>query len=117
MNRKEQVFEIIRAKPGLTDVELHCELAQHSWAVLRLGRWVSFGPTYGSLYVALEELARDGLIDINRGEVTSEKRARRPPLRFYPRTRSMHSNADAGPEVAEHELKEGFRSEQQPGLG
>jgi DNA-binding PadR family transcriptional regulator len=87
MNIKEQLLEIIRAKPGLTGEELHREVAQRSWAVLRLGKWVLFGPTYGSMYVALEELVREDLINRNRGEATSEGRRARGPLRFYPRLR------------------------------
>jgi DNA-binding PadR family transcriptional regulator len=85
MNIKEQLLEIIRAKPGLTDEELHREVAQRSWAVLRLGKWALFGPTYGSMYVALEELVREGLINRNRGEATSKEPRARGPLRFYPR--------------------------------
>jgi DNA-binding PadR family transcriptional regulator len=91
MNIKEQLLEIIRAKPGLTGEELHREVAQRSWAVLRLGKWVLFGPTYGSMYVALEELFREGLINRNRG--TSEER--RGPLRFYPRP--IHALTDQEP--------------------
>jgi hypothetical protein len=92
MNIKEQVLEIIRAKPGLTGEEVHRELAQRSWAVLRVGKWVLFGPTYGSMYVALEELVREGFIYRNRGEAISEERGARGPLRFYPRP--IHATAD-----------------------
>jgi DNA-binding PadR family transcriptional regulator len=85
MNIKEQLLEVIRANPGLTGDELRRELARRSWAVLQLGKWVMFGPTYGSIYVALAELAREGLVNMKRGEVTSEGLIRqRRPLRFYP---------------------------------
>ena len=87
MNVKEQLLEIVKTIPGLTDVELHHELAVRTWAVQRLGMWAAmFGPTYGAMYVALQQLARDGLVDANRGEAAAEERkGRRAPLRFYPR--------------------------------
>jgi hypothetical protein len=87
MNVKEQLLEIVKTLPGLTDVELHRELAVRTWAAQRLGRWAAmFGPTYGAMYVALQQLARDGLVHTNRGEVAAEERKRRrAPLRFYPR--------------------------------
>lgn len=100
MNRKEKLLEIIRANPGLTGDEVRRELAQRSWAALRLGKWVVFGPTYGSTYVALEELAREGLINITRGEATSEERkGRRRPLRFYPRP--SHATVEVTDHAAE----------------
>ncbi len=89
MNVKEQLLEIVKTIPGLTDVELHHELAVRTWAVQRLGMWAAmFGPTYGAMYVALQQLARDGLVDANRGEAAAEaeeRKRRRAPLRFYPR--------------------------------
>jgi hypothetical protein len=108
MNRKEKLLEIIRANPGLTGDQVRRELAQRSWAALRLGKWVMFGPTYGSMYVALEELARDGFIDINRGEATSEARkGRRRPLRFYPRpTPAIQSSTEPVVAVGDHEAEE-----------
>jgi hypothetical protein len=107
-NIKEQLLEIIQANPGLTEIEVHRELSQRSWAVLRLGKWVVFGPTYGSMYVALEELAREGLININRGEGTSEERkGRRRPLRFYPRpTPAIQSSTEPAVGVGDHAAEE-----------
>ncbi len=82
-----QLLEIIQAKPGLTAVEIHRALAKRSWAAQRFGKWAEmFGPTYGAMYVALAQLARDGFVNVNRGEATAEGRKwRRPPLRFYAR--------------------------------
>jgi hypothetical protein len=87
MNVKEQLLEIVKTIPGLTDVELHHELAVRTWAVQRLGMWAAiFGPTYGAMYVALQQLTRDGLVDAKRSEAAAEERKRRrAPLRFYPR--------------------------------
>src|SRR5215475_3437762 len=63
-----QLLEIIQANPGLTAVEIHRALAKRSWAAQRLGKWAAmFSPTYGAMYVALAQLARDGSININRG--------------------------------------------------
>ena len=80
-----QLLKIIQASPGLTAVEIHRALAQRSWAARRFGKWAAvFGPTYGSMYVALAHLARDGSINVNRGEATAERRkGRRRALRFY----------------------------------
>jgi hypothetical protein len=48
-----QLLEIIQT-PGLTAVEIHRALAKRSWAARRFGKWAAmFGPTYGSMYVAL----------------------------------------------------------------
>ncbi len=86
MNVKEQLLEIVKTIPGLTDVELHRELAVRTWAVQRFGIWAAmFGPTYGAMYVALQELARDGLVASIRGEAAPHEPKRRAPLRFYPR--------------------------------
>jgi hypothetical protein len=77
-----QLLEIIQANPGLTAVEIHRMLANRSWASQRFGKWAAmFGPTYGALYVALAQLARDGAVNVNRGEATAESKGR--PLRFY----------------------------------
>jgi DNA-binding PadR family transcriptional regulator len=85
MNIKEELLETIQANPGLTAVEIRRALAKRSWAAKRFGEWATiFGPTYGAMYVALAQLARDGSVDINRGEATAEKRKRRP-LRYYAR--------------------------------
>jgi DNA repair exonuclease SbcCD ATPase subunit len=80
-----QLLEIIQANPGLTAVEIHRALAKRSWAAQRFGKWATmFGPTYGAMYVALAQLARDGAVSLNRGEATAERRrGRRRPLRFY----------------------------------
>jgi DNA repair exonuclease SbcCD ATPase subunit len=82
-----QLLEIIQANPGLTAVEIHRALAERSWAAQRFGKWATmFGPTYGAMYVALAQLARDGSVDVNRGEATAERRqGGRRPLRFYAR--------------------------------
>jgi hypothetical protein len=82
-----QLLEIIQANPGLTAVEIHRALAKRSWAAQRFGKWaMMFGPTYGATYVALAQLARDGAVDINRGEATAEtSKGGRRPLRFYAR--------------------------------
>jgi DNA-binding PadR family transcriptional regulator len=85
MNIKEQLLETIQANPGLTADEIRRELAKHSWAAQRFGEWAAmFGPTYGALYVALAQLARDGSVDTNGGEATAEKRKGRA-LRYYAR--------------------------------
>jgi DNA repair exonuclease SbcCD ATPase subunit len=83
----ERLLEIIQANPGLTAVEIHRALARRSWAAQRFGKWAAmFGPTYGATYVALAQLARDHVVDVNRGEATAERRKRgRRPLRFYAR--------------------------------
>jgi hypothetical protein len=79
-----QLLKIIQANPGLTAVEIHRVLAKRSWAAQRLGKWAAmFGPTYGAMYVALAQLARDGSVNVNRGEATAEGHKR--PLRFYAR--------------------------------
>jgi hypothetical protein len=79
-----QLLKIIQANPGLTAVDIHRALAKRSWAAQRFGKWAAmFGPTYGAMYVALAQLARDGSVDVNRGEATAERR--RGPLRFYAR--------------------------------
>jgi hypothetical protein len=82
-----QLLEIIQANPGLTAVEIHRALAKRSWAAQRFGKWAAmFGPTYGATYVALAQLARDRVVDVNRGEATAERRkGGRRPLRFYAR--------------------------------
>jgi DNA repair exonuclease SbcCD ATPase subunit len=82
-----QLLEIIEANPGLTAVEIHRALAKRSWAAQRFGKWAAmFGPTYGAMYVALAQLARDGAVNVNRGEDTAERRkGERRPLRFYAR--------------------------------
>jgi hypothetical protein len=82
-----QLLKIIQANPGLTAVEIHSALAKRSWAAQRFGKWAAmFGPTYGAMYVALAQLARNGSVNVNRGEATEERRkGRRRPLRFYAR--------------------------------
>ena len=85
--RTGQLLEIIQANPGLTAVEIHRALAERSWAAQRFGKWAAmFGPTYGAMYVALVQLARDGSVNVNRGEATVERgKGQRRPLRFYAR--------------------------------
>jgi hypothetical protein len=79
-----QLLKIIQANPGLTAVDIHRALAKRSWAAQRFGKWAAmFGPTYGAMYVALAQLARDGSVDVSHGEATAERR--RGPLRFYAR--------------------------------
>jgi hypothetical protein len=105
MNVKEKLLEIVKTLPGLTDVELHHELAVRTWAVQRLGMWAAmFGPTYGAMYVALQGLAREGLVDINRGKTAAdEPTRRRAPLRFYPRRSAPSiSEKTAAPEAEAH---------------
>jgi hypothetical protein len=82
-----RLLKIIQANPGLTAVEIHSALAKRSWAAQRFGKWAAmFGPTYGAMYVALAQLARNGSVNVNRGEATEERRkGRRRPLRFYAR--------------------------------
>jgi hypothetical protein len=82
-----QLLEIIQANPGLTAVEIHRALAKRSWPAQRFGKWAAmFGPTYGAMYVALAQLARDGSVNVNRGEANVEEhKGRRRPLRFYAR--------------------------------
>jgi hypothetical protein len=82
-----QLLKIIQANPGLTAVEIHRALAKRSWAAQRFGKWAAmFGPTYGAMYVELAQLARDGSVNVNRGEDTAERRkGLRRPLRFYAR--------------------------------
>jgi len=82
-----QLLEIIQANPGLTAVEIHRALAKRSWAAQRFGKWAAmFGPTYGATYVALAQLARDGAVNVNRGEDTAQmSEGGRRPLRFYAR--------------------------------
>ena len=79
-----QLLEIIQT-PGLTAVEIHRALAKRSWAARRFGKWAAmFGPTNGAMYVALAQLARDGSVNVSRGEATAEwRKGRRPTLRFY----------------------------------
>jgi hypothetical protein len=96
-----QLLEIIQANPGLTAVEIHRALAKRSWAAQRFGKWAAmFGPTYGAMYVALAQLARDGSVNVNRGEATAEMRkGQRRPLRFYTR-RPRATEPYAEPAVA-----------------
>jgi hypothetical protein len=79
-----QLLEIIQANPGLTAVEIHRALAKRSWAAQRFGKWAAmFGPTYGAMYVALAQLARDGAVSVNCGEATAQRHKGGRPLRFY----------------------------------
>jgi hypothetical protein len=82
-----QLLRIIQTNPGLTAFEIHRALAKRSWAAQRFGKWAGmFGPTYGAMYAALARLARDGSVNVNRGEDTAERRrGLRRPLRFYAR--------------------------------
>jgi hypothetical protein len=80
--KTEDVFEIIKANPGVTGADIWRALIARSWSAKRFGKdsliTALFGPSVGSVYVHLARLENAKRIRSHWGPATLARGGHRP---------------------------------------